>query len=115
MSTHQGAQGLRQRKYQMEVRYIQEFPAPLGQPTFCLVALALGAVAVLARMIGVLPMSAAVTAVDLTTEDGGATVTEIVQCPSMAVQHRRAILLQIGIASATQHVRDFQHDLAPQL
>jgi len=98
----------------MEVRDIQEFPAPFGQPTFCLVALSLGAVAVLARMIGVLPMSAAVTAVDLTTEDGSATVTEIVQGPSMAVEHRRAILLQVRIASATQHVRDFQHDRAPR-
>ena len=69
----------------MEIGNGQQFLAPPLDPDFRLVFLALRATAVLARVVGVLPMSAAVTAIDMAAQDFRATMTDVIQSATVGL------------------------------
>src|ERR1700680_894114 len=109
MTTDDRAQFLRQGENHVEIGDGQTFLPPPLDPSLRLVSLTLRATAVLARVVRVLPMSAAVAAIDMTAQDFRATRTDVVQSATVAGQHRSAELLQIGIPVQTEDVCDFQH------
>ena len=110
MTTDDRVQFLGEREHQMKIGNRQKFLTAFFKPALRVVPLALRATAVFARVVGVLPMPAAITVLDMTTEHLRATVTDVVERATVTRQHRLAKTFEVRIAVAAQNVCNFQQD-----
>ena len=109
MTAHDRVKFLGQGKDHVEIGNCQQLTAPLLEPEVRIVPLTLRAMAILARVIRILAMSAAVTVIDMAAQHFRTTITDVVERTTVPGQHLLAEPLQIRITIAAKYVRDFQH------
>jgi hypothetical protein len=94
----------------VKVGYGQEFLTAFVEPSLDVIAMALGATAVSAGVVGVVLFSTVRAGKDLATQDGGPAVQDVLECVEMAGQHPLTVLGKILPAVLAEDVGDFKHD-----